>query len=84
MDITIIVLAVAFVINVYIIYKVIQNHMTVNRLGRSLKSSQHHEWLYSMGLYETAIKFNEWGQLMERQTKQHGYGFQIPNIKWYV
>lgn len=76
--------AVAVVINAYIIYKMIQSHTRVTRLERSLKSSQQYDWLCSAGMHETATTFNEWGQVMERQAKQHDYCFQIPNIKWYV
>lgn len=76
--------AVALVINAYIIYKVIQSYTTAKQAERTLRSNQHYQWLYNTGLYETATKFNEWGQLIERQIKQRDYDFQKSNIKWYV
>lgn len=82
--IELIISATALVINSYVIYKVIQSYTTAKQAERTLKSSQHCEWLYSMGLYETATKFNEWAQLIERQIKQRDYDFQKSNIKWYV
>ena len=71
------------------IYKIIQGYIKAKRLERSFKSNEQYEWLCSIGMYDTAIWFNEWGQLIEEQAKQYGskqysHDFQTPNIKWYV
>ena len=72
MDIIAISVTIAVIINSYILYKILQSYLKVKRMENSLKSREHYEWLSSMGLIETSIKFNEWGQRVEKQSKIYG------------
>ena len=64
-------------INFYIVYKVIQGYIQMKRLNRTFESRKHYEWLLKTGLLESSVKFNEWGQGMEKQAKQFGYDFEL-------
>jgi len=76
-----IMVAIAVVINSYLLYCIIRDHIKMIRMERMAASSKRYEWLYKAGLVESATFFNEWGF---EQVKRVGYHIRIIRMERMV
>lgn len=68
-----IMVAIAVVINSYLLYCIIRDHMRVIKIEKSIECSKRYEWLNNVGLKETSMFFNEWGF---EQVRRFGYPYE--------